>query len=191
MKFIQLLIIIILTTFNQSSLASESNLNNLFRGSGSDNPHINRSTTLSMPHRTDKEISDWLISAISESLSFKNQDINTDLQSTRDYFNNQGHSQYLEALRQQNIIPALQSGRFIVINYVDGMPLLINEGAIDGRYRWLFEVPVTLTFLPRGTTNYANAEPENKNVTFIMQVGRIEKADFLDIGIKIESWALK
>jgi hypothetical protein len=70
--------------------------------------------------------------------------------------------------------------------------LLRNEGEVGDRYRWLFQVPVTLSFLPLGETDYASGNAaRNERIDLIVQVGRVKPFEGNDIGLIIESWSVK
>lgn len=171
---------------------AQTDLNSLFRGGeGAAAETANSAQSLALPHRRVAEIDQWLTSVISETMNFTQADVNQDLQKTRDYFNEEGRAQYIQSLRDHDIAKALQSGRYTVRNYVEGTPLLLNEGALDGRYRWLFQVPVTLTFLETGVRDYKEVQPINKTLEINVQVGRVDTQAMDEIGLLIETWAAK
>ena len=178
-----------LTFLGHSQSLAQADLNNLFRGSGYSNPESNRSMNLTMPHRTEREVSDWLSMVISEALNFTSPSLEQGLKNTRGHFDESGHAQYLQFLQEENIAASVRSGRFTIHNYVEARPLLINEGTVDGRYRWLFEVPVTVTTLQRGSQDYKTLSPRNTRKTIRVQLGRVEKETIQDIGLRVERWA--
>ena len=59
-------------------------------------------------------------------------------------------------------------------SYVKERPLLLNEGSVSERYRWLYELEIMMTYLPQATYNYEEAKPINRDVKLRVQVGRIE-----------------
>ena len=54
-------------------------------------------------------------------------------------------------------------------SYVEA-PELINEGALEGRYRWLYEVPVTISFIPEEASDYRNVKPVNRRYVLKTQL---------------------
>lgn len=141
---------------------------------------------LDQPHVLDKEISEWLMQSVSEIMTFEQDDYQKDIAETEGYFNESGEQLFTAFLQQQNIQNVLESRRYFVRAFVQSTPKLLNEGAIDGVYRWLYEVPVMVTFMPRGMRDYKKQDAINQNMVFTIQVVRDLQKDGL--GIAIERW---
>lgn len=169
---------------------AQTDLEGLFRGGSRPVEMQNRSSNLNMPHRTTREMSQWISAVTAETLTFMAADINQELAKTAPYFSKTGHEAYLAFLKEAAIVKALQSQKYTVRSIVQGMPLLLNEGAVEGRYRWLFEVPVMISYLDRNMENYSKTDAINKYMILTVQVGRV-KEEVEEIGVVIESWAAK
>lgn len=150
-----------------------------------------RSLPLEKPHRTNKELQMWLNMVVSEALSFDKENFTSVTKNTRSYFTSSGFRQYLDYLKSAGIINSIKTNNYQMSVYVEEAPLLQNSVAIEGVYRWLYQMPVTLSFLTRGTSNltYGNKEMVNRQLTLNVQVRRVKRADDPN-AIEIESWAV-
>ncbi len=75
--------------------------------------------------------------------------------------------------------------------FVETPATIQNEGVFGGVYRWLIDVPVTITFFPQGDVQYKGAQAkaslyETKKITIRLQIGRV--ASGYPDGIAIESF---
>ena len=85
----------------------------------------------------------------------------------------------------------IQDGRFHVRSYVNQQPLLLNEGVVNDRYRWLFRVPVIISYMDKNMATYKGGDAElTQKATLNIQIGRI-KADDKPDGLQIEQWSGK
>ena len=170
----------------------EVDLMGLFRG-GPDpygyTPEDNSNVQLFMPHRTLGEINDWLTSVISETLTFEDKSFQKDINKTIKYFSASGRKGYIDFLHSTGMSQSVRSGKYSVNSFVEGQPLLLSEGPAQGRYRWVLNIPVTITYLTRSErASYKTAKPINRYMTIRVQIGRVkEKGD--DMNLDIESWA--
>jgi hypothetical protein len=142
-------------------------------------------TPLDQPHRDALEISEWLTTVSSDVLTFDKADYRGKLDSTAKYFTAAGRDQYVKFLTDNNIIKVLDSGKFDVRSFVQEQPLLLNEGAVNGTYRWLFEVPMMVSYMEQGAKDYKNLEPVNQRMILTLQVGRVS-TDQQGMGVLIE-----
>ncbi|MCE7887449.1 MAG: hypothetical protein DYH13_08135 [Alphaproteobacteria bacterium PRO2] len=144
-------------------------------------------TPLNQPHRDNGEISAWLTNSLSEAMTFDQGNYREMLKADEKYFNETGKAEYLKFLTDHNIMKVIESEKFDVRSFVLGQPLLLNEGAVNGVYRWLYEVPMMVSYMERGAKSYKDLEPVNQQLTLTVQVGRI--AGVMDgTAILIERW---
>lgn len=150
-----------------------------------------RSLPLEKPHRGNKELQNWLSMVISESLSFDKQDYPSVSKQIRPYYTNSGFRQYLSYLNSAGIIDSIKTNNYKMSVYVENPPLLQNSLAIEGVYRWLYQLPVTISFLPRGAGNlaYGNKNMVNRRLTLNVQIRRV-KLPTDPNAIEIESWTV-
>lgn len=128
---------------------------------------------LDQPHRHSSEIGKWLTTALSEVMTFDRGDYNNRIEGVSKFFTVSGKEQYVKFLTNQNILKVLESEKYEVRGFVQEDPFLLNEGAVNGTFNWLFEVPVMVSYVARGTKNYKNVEPVNQPVVLTVQITRI------------------
>lgn len=145
---------------------------------------------LDQPHRASADITEWVINTASDLMMFEDSDYKQKLEDTKRYFDEGGRGQYEAFLNDTKIIKVLESGKYEVRSYVSDAPLLLNEGAVSGRYRWLYEVPVMVSYLPRGSSTYKNLEPVNQSIVIRLQLGRSADAE-TDLRLQVERWSGK
>jgi hypothetical protein len=89
-------------------------------------------TPLNQPHRDNGEISEWLTNSLSEAMTFDKGNHREMLKADEKYFNETGKTEYLKFLTDHNIMKVIESEKFDVRSFVQGQPLLLNEGAVNG-----------------------------------------------------------
>lgn len=136
------------------------------------------------------QVSEWLTVAASEAMTFDKPTQQEALDLTAHYFTRGGREQYMQFLTDNNFFKIIESGKFYIRSFVNGTPTLLNEGVVEGSYRWLFEVPVMVTYMDKAMKNYKNAAPVNQSMTLHVQIGRtIDERPGRDI--IIERWSGK
>ena len=150
--------------------------------------------TLDLAHMHEAAISQWLKNAVAEILTIKLADNQTHANEVARFLSVNGLKEFETFLDATNIIRLIQSKNFDLNGFVTDVPELKMAGVAGGRYRWLYDVPVNLTFLPSGTKSYENLETDDYRSEFFVlrvQLGRVEKGKGVD-GLVIETWeALK
>lgn len=132
---------------------------------------------LDRAHKDNEEVGDWAMMTLGESLTFTKPDMQSGLAPTAKYFDAAGRAQYLAFLKDSGIETTLANGKYRMHAFVQEQPLMLNQGGIDGRYRWLVEAPVMVSFIDRSVKDYKSATPVNKKYVFILQIGRMPPKD--------------
>jgi hypothetical protein len=150
------------------------------------------SSDLSMLHRSEKDIAAWLVRATSEIFTLDSRNYRNHLSHLGTGMTPAGLAEFNKFLNDTNIYSKLQSDDLLLKTYVEEEPTLLNEGAVAGRYRWLFEMPVTITFVPRNASGYAGTDPEKNSLRLIVQtqLGRVEKGPSEE-NVMIETWRIR
>lgn len=171
------------------SAADQHTVRDLLAGQGADGKPLmpENAIPLNQPHRSTSAIVQWVMTATSEAFMFDKPDFNENLAATKPLFGPSGRTQYIQSLSDLGITDTLKSNKYDIRSFADGQPVLLNEGVVDGRYRWLYDVELMVTYLNRGTSGYANAQPINKKVSVRAQIGRSKDAQNRD-EIWIETW---
>lgn len=147
-------------------------------------------TPLNIQHRTDNEIGRWIMSSLPEIMTMDAATYRQDLRDAEMYFDDTGLAAYRDFLTQQKINAILESGQYNVHVVVSDVPVLLNEGNVGGRYRWLFEVPVMVSYLKKNMKGYKKSDAVNQFFSVQLQVGRTRDAKN-EHHVLIETWAGK
>ena len=154
---------------------------------------INVETDLTQPHRAKEEIAEWLIKALSEILDIDAAGYTQHLKFLETGLDPYALTAYDTFMKESGIIGSLQGNNLKLRSYVEESPMLLNSGVLEGRYRWLFEVPVTLSFLPKDLKTYKGFESKdipNEYIIIKLQVGRAEGNPGAQ-GVLIETWDIR
>jgi hypothetical protein len=92
-------------------------------------------------------------------------------------------------LQDSQIRKILDLKKYYMRSYSKDSPLLLNEGVSEGRYHWLFEVPVMVTYMDRAMKDYKTAKPTSQMLVIKIQVGR--SAQLPEAGMVIEHWTAR
>lgn len=153
-------------------------------------PLPENSVSLEKPHRSAQQVAAWIGPVAAEVMNFDSENFKADLLANEKYFEPGARAQYLKFLEDEKILPLLQKGRTAVRSYARDVPLLLNEGAAEGRYNWLFEIPIVLSSMDKTATDYKKATAANQLFILKVQVGR--SATTTDpSGMKITVWSGK
>lgn len=142
------------------------------------------------PHRSSQAVGEWAMTVVNESMTFISDAPAQELQASKKNFKTEGRQQYEAFLQQNNIIKVLQSGTFYIRSFADNAPLLRTEGVAGGAYKWVFDVPLTVSYMKRNEKDYRKATPINQDMTITVQVGRSKEAGNEE-GVLIERWSGK
>lgn len=145
--------------------------------------------SLNVSHRNSREVGEWLMEVISESMTFEADKYQQQMAKTATNFDEAGFKEFQTFLVESGIVEALNSQKYNVRTFVQRHPIGLNEAAVGGRYRWLFEISFMTSYMERGKENYKKNKviPVNQDITVKIQVGRSDKADN-EHGVLIESW---
>src|SRR5690606_16457379 len=136
-----------------------------------------------------QEVAMQLSNIIAESLSFTKDDYRAITDAMQIYFTPSGYKQYTEFLNASAFEKALSSQNLQTGAYIEGDPLEITRGVYGGVFKWVFEVPVTVSFIDRGAQTYRDGAttPENRRFTLRAQFRRVADPNDPD-AIRIEIW---
>ena len=109
----------------------------------------------------------------------------------RVYFSEDGFQKYQKYLLSSGIAETIRTNDYDVGVYIESEPLHLNGMVIDGKYKWLYQMPVTLSFFPTGQAITAeNSEQQiNNQFNLRVQVTRAKVGDFTE-ALQIEDWVV-
>ncbi|MDB5490268.1 MAG: hypothetical protein JWO78_117 [Micavibrio sp.] len=146
---------------------------------------------LDQPHRSSADLAEWLSQAMSETLSFNAENYKANLKTLSKGMNADALAQYDSWVNTSGILAVLQTNGMQLNGSVEEKPFLVNEGPVSGRYRWLYEVPVLISFVPRGATALdKESTADDRKLLLTIQIGRVAESQLPD-HVMIESWAVK
>jgi hypothetical protein len=144
--------------------------------------------SIEKPHRSDNELKTWLGSAVSESLTLETPTLENSYDAVEKYFTASGFQAYKDYLSNSGILRSLENNGYRMSLFMEQEPLLLNSVEVDGIYRWLYQIPVTLSFIPRSATR-AGENVTNRKVTLRVQIRRVP-VEQSEEGMQIESWTI-
>lgn len=121
---------------------------------------INVSESLDMPHRHEAAVSEWLMTTLPETMTFGLAGYQQQLAELGIYMTPNGLKEFQEFLELTKILQLMQSGNYDMRGFVSDVPQLKTSGVVEGVYKWVYDVPLSLTFLPLGMTSYEGLEPD-------------------------------
>lgn len=144
-------------------------------------------------HTNEEEIGKWLITAVSDAMSYTVGEPTDVVEANSKYFARSGQERFRDFLVQNNIQKVIDSGRFNIRSFVREQPLLLNSGTANDRFRWLYEVPIMVSYMDAENFNYKEDEPVNQHIVLTLQVGRFANVDDPEniFDVMIETWAGK
>lgn len=136
---------------------------------------IPNTIVLDQPHRQPGQITVWVSKAISDALDFDPLRYDAHLQDQGGIMTPYAQEAFKAFMAKDNLLSALQSNDLVMRAFVTDASRVLNQGAIQGRYRWLLETPVTISFMPRGVSDYSTIKPKSQRINVRTQVGRVEQ----------------
>ena len=156
-------------------------------GIGDQEPTID----LSSPHMGLGGIEAWVGGVVLEAYDLNRENYAAQVEKVKEYFSEGGHAEYASHLESAKVQLVLDKKDMQTNAIVDGVPNLLNESELAGRYRWLYEVPITIGYVPRATKKYnPNEDHIHKKVNLVIQIGRIGTFKEPD-KLQIESWSIE
>jgi hypothetical protein len=132
---------------------------------------------LAQPHRDQDQVGLWLSDKVSEILNIKPSDYDDHMKAIKPFMTPDALVAYTKFMEDSTILNRMRLNHLQLHSFVEQSPLLLNQGPVDDRYRWLYEVPVTLTFLREGLKDYDEnnvpASSSNYRLLIRIQIGRV------------------
>jgi len=151
-------------------------------------------TPLHMRHRTNTVITRWVQEVVPFLLTYNNADYETDYHQKALSFSKIGAEEYAAFLYGADFIKTLKTGQYNISGFVQDYPVIVNEGVTDGRYKWLYETNVMVTFLDDEMDGYSQRAEDDQTIsreyTVTLQLGRSREAAN-EHGLLIETWSAK
>ncbi len=135
---------------------------------------------LSEPNLSTPALMSWVAQSSTEVMTFGFSDYRRRLQEASRNFTRSGWDEFKDALQKARIIEMVEANQQILTAAPAGAPILESEGLVAGRYQWVVQMPIVLTY-----QSGARVKSDNILVTaVIVRVPRLESAS----GVGIEQW---
>lgn len=136
--------------------------------------------SLSEPNMSAPALMSWVAQASSEVMTFGFNDYRRRLQEASRNFTRRGWQSFTEALQRSRIIEQVEANQQIVTAIPTGAPILKSEGLVAGRYQWIIEMPMIVTY-----QSGSKERTDRMIVTLVVvRVPRLESPN----GVGIEQW---
>jgi intracellular multiplication protein IcmL len=135
---------------------------------------------LTEPNLSTPALMSWVAQATTEVMTFGFNDYRRRLQEASRNFTRQGWESFTEALQKSRIIETVETNQQVVTAAPQGAPILQSEGVVAGRYQWIIQIPMVLSYQSGSKTR-----SDSLLVTVVVvRLPRLESPN----GIGIEQW---
>lgn len=135
---------------------------------------------LSEPNLSSPALMSWVAQASTEVMTFGFNDYRRRLQEASRNFTRRGWESFSSALQRARIIETVEANQQVVTAAPTGAPVIQSEGIVGGRYQWVVQLPMSLTYQAGSKTR-----TDDLLVTLvIVRVPRLESPN----GVGIEQW---
>jgi len=135
---------------------------------------------LNEPNLSTPALMSWVAQASTEVMTFGFNDYRRRLQESSRSFTRRGWESFTQALQKSRIIEMVEANQQVVTAAPAGAPILESEGLVAGRYQWVIQLPLVLTYQSGSRT-----KSDNLLITVVVvRVPRLESPN----GVGIEQW---
>lgn len=135
---------------------------------------------LSEPNLSAPALMSWVAQASTEVMTFGFNDYRRRLQEASRNFTRRGWESFTQALQKSRIVEMMESNQQVVTAAPQGAPILESEGLVAGRYQWVVQLPLVVTY-----QSGARTQTDSLMVTVVVvRVPRLESPN----GVGIEQW---
>lgn len=142
---------------------------------------------LSQPHMDHDTVGRWLMTAVAEAMTFRQNDTDEIIAARKAYFTDEAWNSAMMFSKRMGFDKVMDGNKYNVHSFVKTPPLLLNAMEHENRFRWLFEVPVMMSALDAEGFDYRELDAVNQEVMVVVQVGRYT-VDESEDGILIETF---
>ena len=148
-----------------------------------DSGRIIKLVPLNQPNLSDKAVLQWASEAVVSVYSYNFVNFRRAFQTSKQYFTKSGWTSFLKALSASKNLKAVQDQKLIVSAVLQGAPIVRSEGQLRGRYTWVVQMPVLVTY---------QSSTDQSTQTFLVTL-RIKRISTLDnnYGIGISEFIVR
>jgi intracellular multiplication protein IcmL len=135
---------------------------------------------LNQPNLSTPALMSWVAQASTEVMTFGFNDYRRRLQESSRNFTRRGWDSFTQALQSARIIEMVEANQQVITAAPQGAPILESEGLVAGRYQWVIQLPLVVTY-----QSGARTRSDSLLVTVVVvRVPRLESPN----GVGIEQW---
>lgn len=131
-------------------------------------------------YRSQAEVVAWAAAAAQNVMRFDYKDYRERLQQVSANFTPTGWESFTKALKEANIIDAIEARKLVVTTDINSAPEITNAGVRNGVYTWDLRFPITIRF-------DGNESPQPISTNLFLRIVRVSTLQNPD-GISIEQW---
>lgn len=135
---------------------------------------------LSQPNLSTPALMSWVAQASTEVMTFGFNDYRRRLQEASRNFTRRGWESFTQALQRSRIIEMVETNQQVLSAAPQGAPVLRSEGLFEGRYQWIVEIPMVLTY-------QAGSKTRSDSLLITLKVVRVPRLESPN-GVGIEQW---
>lgn len=135
---------------------------------------------LSQPNLSTPALMSWVAQATTEVMTFGFNDYRRRLQESSRNFTKRGWESFTQALQRSRIIETVEVNQQMITAAPKGAPVLQSEGLVAGRYQWVVEIPLILTYR-------SGAKTQNMGLRVTVVIVRVPRLESPN-GVGIEQW---
>lgn len=135
---------------------------------------------LNQPNLSTPALMSWVAQASTEVMTFGFNDYRRRLQESSRNFTRRGWESFTQALQAARIIESVEANQQVVTAAPQGAPILESEGIVNGRYQWVIQFPLVVTY-------QAGARTRSDSLLVTVVVVRVSRLESPN-GIGIEQW---
>jgi len=178
LSIIQSIVIVVLAAGLIALLLSIEN-KHIYFATTSDGRIINI-VPLDEPYKTNAEVIAWAAGTSQKVMTFGYHDYRARLQEVSSEFTTVDWDSFLKALKEANIIEAMDAHKLVVTMDIDAAPEIKQAFVKDGIYTWYLQFPITIKF-------NGDQPPSAIHTVLLLQIVRVSTLQNPD-GISIEQW---
>lgn len=121
---------------------------------------------LEEPNQSDSAVLQWANQAAIAAYTYNFVNYRQELEAASGYFTENGWNEFIEALRSSTTLKTVRQKKLIVSAVATRAPIILQKGALAGRYAWRIQMPILITY-------QSASELTNVNSVVTMLVTRI------------------
>lgn len=105
---------------------------------------------LDQPNMTPAALMSWVAQASTEVMTFGYHDYQRRFQEASRHFTKSGWESFTAAIQKARIMDSVQAAKQVVTASPRSAPVIVQQGVLNGRYRWVLQMPIQVTYSGTG-----------------------------------------